>query len=219
MNRREALVAVGGVLVLRPSVVLAQSCGHPGSFIGPLLTDNITADGQKRRLRAAFAYRDKCNRVWRVPKRTPLDGASIPPIFWPVVGKPWEGLYVKASVIHDYGCYRRIEYPWTVHRLFHEGMLVGGVSSVKAKAMYLAVKLGGPTWDWATVDANRQAANLPAFPLPPPPPPPPVPPEGWVPPPEPSPVSADLLQNLVDEVDQQNLSLDDIDGLAAEHRP
>ena len=44
--------------------------------------------------------------------------------------------------------------PWPeVHRMFYEGLLVGGTPVARAQLMYAAVWLGGPRW---TVKPSRQ---------------------------------------------------------------
>jgi hypothetical protein len=243
MDRRTFLIAGASAAAVTPGRVLAQ-CSATGRFPDPLLVRNLSGDGRLRRLRARFTYVDKCNRRWRVPKNWIVDGASIPSMFWPVVGKPWQGQYVSGSVVHDYECDRRIR-PWEdVHRLFHEAMLAAGVPPLKANAMYLAVYYGGPRWSWQTVQNNRMAAGLPplqVYPpapvpvLPPPAPPPPEnatpeelaqwralyppPPPAPPPPPPPPPVNPDTLRRLVDVATADALSPQQIEWLVERSRP
>ncbi|HLL29561.1 MAG TPA: DUF1353 domain-containing protein [Allosphingosinicella sp.] len=240
MDRRSFLIAGASAAAITPGRLLAK-CSPAGRFPEPLLVRNLSADGRLRRLRARFTYVDRCNRRWRVPKDWIVDGASIPSMFWPVVGKPWQGQYVSGSVVHDYECDRRIHLWEEVHRLFHEAMLAAGVPPLKANAMYLAVYYGGPRWTWQTVQNNRMAAGLPPLqmqsyppePVPPSPPPPapqnatpdelarwramypPAPP----PPPPPPPVNPDTLRHLVNVATAEALSPQQIEWLVERSRP
>lgn len=93
-----------------------------------------------------FEYIDPNQKHWKVPENTVVDGASIPRMFWTLVGGPFEGPYRNASVVHDYYCVSRTE-PWrAVHRMFYYAMLAGGTPVKKAKLMYYAVFVGGPRW-------------------------------------------------------------------------
>jgi Protein of unknown function (DUF1353) len=39
-----------------------------------------------------------------VPAGAIVGGASIPQVFWSIIGGPFEDKYREASVIHDYYC-------------------------------------------------------------------------------------------------------------------
>jgi hypothetical protein len=82
-----------------------------------------------------------------VPAGATVNGASIPRAFWPVIGGPFEGRYRDASIIHDWFCDRRIRTWQATHRVFHDAMIVSGVSAPKAKLMYFAVYWAGPRWE------------------------------------------------------------------------
>ena len=80
------------------------------------------------------------------PAGSVVDGASIPQVFWSLVGGPFEGEYRNASVVHDVACDRKSE-PWeAVHLMFYNACRCGGVGEKKAKLLYWAVYLGGPRW-------------------------------------------------------------------------
>jgi hypothetical protein len=125
-----------------PSQAIAKKLGH---FSGePTLQP--TGDGRNMRLIEEFSYTDANGAVWTVPKGTVTDGASIPGALWSIIGSPFTGKYLNAAIIHDHFCenHRR---PWQqVHRLFHEGMLAGGVDQTTAKLMYAGVYAFGPRW-------------------------------------------------------------------------
>ena len=97
-------------------------------------------------LKNAFRFTDASNTVWEAREGLPTDGASIPGIFQPFVGSPFDPAFIKAAVIHDHYCDRHVK-PWRqTHKVFYEGLIASGVSRSKAKTMYFAVFLGGPKW-------------------------------------------------------------------------
>ncbi len=69
------------------------------------------------------------------------DGASIPRHLWEEVGCPMD--YAFASAIHDALYRSRLLARKDCDKIFHSALVDSGVSKVKAKAMYLAVRLGG----------------------------------------------------------------------------
>ena len=99
-----------------------------------------------------FTYTDSHGVTWSVPARTKVDGASIPSVFWSIIGAPYSGKYREASVIHDYYCATKSRHWKAVHRVFLDGMLARGVDGTQAQLMYLAVYRFGPRWDF-DVDA------------------------------------------------------------------
>lgn len=83
---------------------------------------------------------------WQASKGLITDGASIPPWAKKIVGQPFEKAFVRAAVIHDHYCNRKVR-PWRqTHKVFYEGLLSAGVSKSKAGIMYFAVLVGGPKW-------------------------------------------------------------------------
>lgn len=71
------------------------------------------------------------------------DGASIPRLFWRLIGCPLRGRYAPAALIHD-GLYAAQHLPReTADALFREMLLELGVGRAKAWAMYQAVRVGG----------------------------------------------------------------------------
>lgn len=104
-------------------------------------------DGRKVRLIKPISFTHDDWDPWPVPAGVTADGASIPRLFWSVIGGPFEGRYRNASIVHDHYCVTR-DRPWRdVHRMFFEAMLAGGVSRAQAKIMYYAVYRFGPRWD------------------------------------------------------------------------
>jgi hypothetical protein len=84
------------------------------------------------------------------------DGASIPKVFWSVVGNPLENDLLKPAIIHD-GLYnlmqlKRLE----CDKLLREMLLFNGTSKMKAYFIYYAVRLfGGSHWRKDTTDMMK----------------------------------------------------------------
>lgn len=136
---RLLLVASAVLALALPGAAQAQFDGKP------LVT--MDEDGRTLILERAFSFKDAAGKTWRVPKGTRVDGASIPKVFWSLIGGPLEGQYRNASIIHDYYCDTKLRAWKDVHRNFYEGMIVGGVAESKAKLMYFAVYKFGPRWE------------------------------------------------------------------------
>jgi hypothetical protein len=133
----------GGSLNGQPSRV--QDRG----FIGELDFRAIEIAGEMRfELKRDFGYVDSSGVRWQAKAGLLTDGASIPPAFWSLVGHPYQGLYLKAAVVHDYYCIPQNRYrKWQdVHRVFYDGMMFAGVGKTKAMLMYFAVWRFGPRW-------------------------------------------------------------------------
>jgi hypothetical protein len=93
-----------------------------------------------------FIYIDAHLKKWIVPKGHKVNGASIPRLFWTLVGSPYTGEYRYASVVHDYFCDVKTE-PWNdVHRVFYYASRAAGTSERQAKLMYFAIYAKGPRW-------------------------------------------------------------------------
>jgi Protein of unknown function (DUF1353) len=134
-------------------------------FLGDLIV-KIRRDGENLELMQPFAFEDNEKRVWRVPKGTIVNGASIPRSLWTIAGSPLTGKYREASVIHDYFCENKRR-PWEqTHEVFYDAMIANGVGETKAKLFYLAVYRFGPRWDfsvegwckpgWACLQASEE---------------------------------------------------------------
>lgn len=69
------------------------------------------------------------------------DGASIPRELWEAVGCPMD--FPFSSCIHDALYRSHLLSRKEADKVFHSVLLSTGVNQVKAKAMYLGVRLGG----------------------------------------------------------------------------
>lgn len=97
-------------------------------------------------LRQDFTYLDPNGMAWTAPKGITVDGASIPRELWSIVGSPFSGNYLHASVIHDYYCDQKTRTSHATHRAFYNGMRANGVPYFQATIMYYAVVAFGPDW-------------------------------------------------------------------------
>jgi Protein of unknown function (DUF1353) len=120
-------------------------------FIGTLALSDNPADptGQTKILSDDLYFVDPAHFVWKSGKGDITDGASIPPLFQPIIGGPWESSYLPAAVMHDH--YTNIAHkvrPWRdTDLMFYQAMLVNHTDVIKAKLMYYAVYAFGPHWD------------------------------------------------------------------------
>ena len=101
-------------------------------------------DGIRWRVMESFEYHigsKDSGEVVKIPKDFLTDFASIPKIFWSIIGGPW-GKYGYAAILHDYlytvGIYSRKR----TDQIFLEAMKVLKVSWWKRKLMYYAVRVG-----------------------------------------------------------------------------
>src|SRR5471032_164643 len=123
-----------------PPYSFAQFTGHL-----ELLPAGCEASGQCT-LKNKLHFKDASNVEWEAKAGLVTDGASIPGIFQPIIGAPFDPSFINAAIIHDHYCDRHVR-PWRqTHYVFYEGLIDQGVSMAKAKTMYLAVMLGGPKW-------------------------------------------------------------------------
>lgn len=115
-----------------------------GSYEGTVKTEWLP-NGQMRLLEN-FVYTDPDGNRWSAPKGAMVNGASIPPTFWSILGSPYTGKYRAASVIHDVACIEKKQPSDKVHLAFYYAMRASGVPDVQAKIMYAAVYNFGPRW-------------------------------------------------------------------------
>ncbi|MVN78649.1 DUF1353 domain-containing protein [Hymenobacter sp. HMF4947] len=134
--------------------------------------DTPGAPNRNVRLLENFAFTEAIDgTVWEAPSGSIVDGASIPRVLWTLVGSPFTGDYVYASIVHDVACHVRAR-PWRdTHYMFYQACLAGGTRPGRAKLMYLAVRNFGPRWpqpepaEQLAFRALDRAAGLSAGPL------------------------------------------------------
>ena len=144
--RSTTIAAVLFLLLLTAWAVAAQPAAH---FEGRVITEWLEHDGDDRTMRLVepFVFRDSNGREWVVPATAVVDGASIPPLLWSIIGPPFVGDYRRASVVHDHFC-RTMSRPWQkVHRMFFDAAIAGGVPTLQAKVYYAALRAAGKRWE------------------------------------------------------------------------
>lgn len=115
-----------------------------------------------RALLQAVEFRDESGRRWRAPHGILTDGASIPPVFTPIIGDPARPEYRLAAALHDAYCGWGNETaptyharPWrAVHRMFYKALRAGGTPELRAKTIYAATMLAGPRWQRLRADGD-----------------------------------------------------------------
>ncbi|MGB8818831.1 MAG: DUF1353 domain-containing protein [Rhizobiaceae bacterium] len=100
--------------------------------------------GKCRVIQTGFAFNSPL--PWKVRSNEPTDGASIPSFAWSTIGKPFDGSYLPAAIIHDNYCNHLVRPFLQTHRVFYSMLRALGVEPSKAAAMYAAVLIGGPKW-------------------------------------------------------------------------
>lgn len=124
-----------------------------GYFSGPIET-RWESDGRTMTLLNELRYTDPKGVVWIAPAGSKVDGASLPRVFWSLVGGPFEGKYRNASVLHDVA-YDDKSRPWQeVDRMFYHAMRCSGVGSVQAKTLYYALYRHGRHWKFSVKKAR-----------------------------------------------------------------
>jgi len=66
--------------------VAAKAQDEKGEFIGKLALEKV--DDRSFELLRDFMFRDSLGTEWLVPKGARVDGASIPKVFWSIIGAP-----------------------------------------------------------------------------------------------------------------------------------
>ncbi|MBU3078927.1 DUF1353 domain-containing protein [Sphingomonas quercus] len=145
-----AIQAIGDLFTqATPAIGLEGAAPAPGfgHYDGLPSRVEFSDEGRNATLLAPISYTRPDGSAWPVPLGSALDGASIPRVFWSLIGGPFEGRYLNASIVHDHYCDARSR-PWRdTHRMFHDAMRCSGVSAVQAKIMFYAVYRFGPRWN------------------------------------------------------------------------
>lgn len=92
---------------------------------------------------------------WVVPMGFQTDGASIPRLFWFLVGSPFTPEVIEGATLHDY-LYSTPDADTTRREaddVFHSFMRQRGVGRLRARLMWLAVRLFG----WLFYERARKA--------------------------------------------------------------
>lgn len=136
-----------GILLVISSYAFSQEMNF-GHFEGKVKVEWLQGKSAERRMQLLeeFSYIDPKGKRWVAKKGYVTDGATIPKVFWSFVGGPFDGQYRDAAVIHDQYCDSKTEPSTDVHRIFYYANRASGVSELKSKILYAAVRIGGPKW-------------------------------------------------------------------------
>ena len=131
--------------------VIELSVNHPDPRYGIFSTyylkvEPLNDKSNRVRLLEDLVFIDSKGKKWTSPKGSVVDGATIPKAFQGIIGTPYGGEYVLASVIHDVAYDEKKESWQEVHRAFYDALLASGVEAQKASIMYMAVYEGSSRW-------------------------------------------------------------------------
>tara|TARA_R110000851_G_scaffold227519_4_gene380329 strand:- start:18 stop:446 length:429 start_codon:yes stop_codon:yes gene_type:complete len=77
--------------------------------------------------------------VLEIPAGYTSDGASVPKLFWKVVGTPFAPNFIEAAFVHDFLVDQNYD-DVLADKMFFDMLVYAGVNKYKAKAMYIAVR-------------------------------------------------------------------------------
>jgi hypothetical protein len=131
--------------------VITLSVNHPDPRYGVFSTyylkvEPLNDKTNRVRLLEDLIFIDSTGKKWTSPKGSVVDGATIPKALQSMIGTPYGGEYVLASVIHDVAYDEKKESWQEVHRAFYDALLASGVEANKASIMYIAVYEASGRW-------------------------------------------------------------------------
>ena len=120
-----------------------------GSFPNGRIPDFRHIEGNRAHLLTDFRYIDPDGKEHVAKAGLEYDGASIPKVFWSVSTDPWSNDVIGPATIHDEYCKEGREGNCKldsdrVHDLFYLMLRCSGVSYLRARARWFAVKHFGP---------------------------------------------------------------------------
>jgi hypothetical protein len=128
-----------------------------GIYITPALDTGSPKQGYVYGVVADKPY-DVFGRQVLVPAGFEFDGASIPPILWPIIGNPFDPKFCRAALLHDWLYSSHLIDRRAADKAFLAALIEDGVNEWRAQAMYSAVRAGGLTsWDDSEQDVAYMA--------------------------------------------------------------
>jgi hypothetical protein len=123
------------------------------SFNGDVILEEMKNGYWK--LQDNFSYENDSIQV-TIKSNFITDGASIPKMFWSIVGNPLENYLLKPAIIHD-GLYTIMQLPRAkCDKLLKEMLLFNDTYKLKANLIYYTVRLfGGSHWKKDTTDKMK----------------------------------------------------------------
>lgn len=141
-TRRAVITGIAAAAALgAPRLAAAEEFGaFDGDFVGRFI------GGARAVLEKPLRFTEADGTVWTAPAGIEVNGASIPSALWSIVGSPFTGDYLRASVVHDHYCVT-MERDWrATHLAFWRGCRADGLSSTYANLLYAGVMRFGPRW-------------------------------------------------------------------------
>lgn len=136
-----------GVFVAASGVITWNTKkGDFGFFVGEP-ESRMLNDGETLQLTKDFVYIDPYSKPWVAKSGSVTNGASIPRLFWTIVGSPLTGKYRYSAIIHDAACEEMQESWEDVHLAFYWGCRSQGIPEPQANMLYAAVYHFGPRWE------------------------------------------------------------------------
>lgn len=109
-------------------------------FTGKTILERI--DSKNYKINSNLSFENNDFKV-TVKKGLVTDGASIPRIFWSIIGCPSNGKYVGSAIIHDGLYMSEIISRKDADKIFLDMLKHNGIGYIKRNLMYFAVRLGG----------------------------------------------------------------------------
>lgn len=112
------------------------------------LTGPNDSTDRRMQLLREFWYEDPDGTVWKAPKDSIVDGASIPAPLWSTIGSPYTGHYRRASIVHDVACEEAeaavdpLAARAAADKMFYQACLAGGCPAAQAELLYAGVRIG-----------------------------------------------------------------------------
>ena len=116
-------------------------CQEVFLFMSDLKLEPV-ARGEKYRLLEDISFLIGIREIF-IPKGVEFDGASIPRLFWSIIGSPFGPEFMEADLIHDYCFYTKCCSFSDANKVFKAKLKLNGVSAWRRHLMYCAVASAG----------------------------------------------------------------------------
>lgn len=119
---------------------------HVGFNVESNELDITFLQGDNIRLGELLTFDDqRGSATWFALPGQDSDGASIPRLFWRLLGHPFHGPFRRAAILHD--AYYRLQYAGISRRaidlMLYDALLHDGCPKWKAAIIYASVRAGG----------------------------------------------------------------------------
>lgn len=148
MTHRRQFLRHAAAAAAAPALLTLPSRRAAASGYGRFLSEFVGSfpRGGVAVVKEDLTFVDPDGLEWTAPAGATVDGASIPRALWSIVGSPFTGDYLRASVIHDHYCQTQ-ERDWKLtHLTFWYGCRADQLSNFYANLLYAAVLRFGPRW-------------------------------------------------------------------------